>query len=46
MFFGLRENISPVITAAANLLILLSILLMTALEPLRRRSERLRGTRE
>jgi putative spermidine/putrescine transport system permease protein len=45
MFTGMRENISPVITAAASLLILLSVLLLTALELLRRRSERLRGIR-
>jgi putative spermidine/putrescine transport system permease protein len=45
MFTGMRENISPVITAAASLLILLSALLLTALELLRRRSERLRGIR-
>jgi putative spermidine/putrescine transport system permease protein len=45
MFTGMRENISPVITAAASLLILLSVLLLTALELLRRRSERLRGLR-
>jgi putative spermidine/putrescine transport system permease protein len=45
MFTGMREYISPVITAAASLLILLSVLLLTALELLRRRSERLRGIR-
>ena len=45
MFTGMRENISPVITAAASLLILLSVLLLTALELLRRRSEHLRGIR-
>ena len=45
MFNGIRENISPVITAAASLLILLSVLLLTALELLRRRNERLRGIR-
>ncbi len=45
MFTGMRENISPVITAAASLLILLSVLLLTALELLRRRNERLRGIR-
>jgi putative spermidine/putrescine transport system permease protein len=43
MFIGMRENISPVITAAASLLILLSVLLLTTLELLRRRNERLRG---
>lgn len=45
MFNGIRENISPVITAAASLLILLSVLLLTVLELLRRRNERLRGIR-
>lgn len=45
MFIGLRENISPVIAAAATLVILLSMLLLTALELLRRRNERLRGVR-
>ena len=45
MFNGIRENISPVIAAAASLLILLSVLLLTALELLRRRNERLRGIR-
>jgi putative spermidine/putrescine transport system permease protein len=45
MFNGMRENISPVITAAASLLILLSIVLLTTVELLRRRNERLRGIR-
>ncbi len=43
MFDGIRENISPTITAVATLLILLSILLLTVIELLRRRSLRLRG---
>jgi putative spermidine/putrescine transport system permease protein len=43
MFNGIRENISPVIAAAATLVILLSVLLLTVLELLRRRNERLRG---
>jgi putative spermidine/putrescine transport system permease protein len=46
MFDGIRENISPLITAVATLLILLSILLMTTMELLRRRSLRLRGVKE
>ena len=46
MFDGIRENISPLITAVATLLILLSILLMTVMELLRRRSLRLRGVKE
>ncbi len=43
MFSGIREEISPTILAVATLLILLSIALLTAVELLRRRSERLRG---
>jgi len=43
MFSGIREMISPTITAAATLLILFSIALLTSVELLRRRSERLRG---
>lgn len=45
MFNGIRENINPTITAAATLLILVSIALLTSLELLRRRQERLRGIR-
>jgi putative spermidine/putrescine transport system permease protein len=45
MFNGIRENISPTITAAATLLILVSVVLLTSLELLRRRQERLRGIR-
>jgi putative spermidine/putrescine transport system permease protein len=45
MFNGIRENISPVIAAAASLLILISVLLLFTLEMLRRRNERLRGLR-
>jgi putative spermidine/putrescine transport system permease protein len=43
MFTGLRETISPTILAAATILVTLSILLLTTVELLRRRSERLRG---
>ncbi|WP_338549527.1 ABC transporter permease [Roseovarius phycicola] len=43
MFTGLREQISPTILAAATILVTVSILLLTAVELLRRRSERLRG---
>ena len=43
MFTGLREQISPTILAVATLLVAISILLLTTLELLRRRSERLRG---
>ncbi len=45
MFSGIREIISPTITAAASLLIVFSIFLLTSVELLRRRSERLRGVR-
>jgi len=40
---GVRESISPTITAAAVVLILISIALMAVVELLRRRNERLRG---
>jgi putative spermidine/putrescine transport system permease protein len=43
MFIGLREQISPTILAVATLLVFISIALLTTLELLRRRSERLRG---
>ncbi len=43
MFIGLREQISPTILAVATLLVAVSIMLLTTVEILRRRSERLRG---
>jgi putative spermidine/putrescine transport system permease protein len=43
MFIGLREQISPTILAVATILVAISIALLTVLELLRRRSERLRG---
>lgn len=43
MWSGIREQISPTILAVATILVLISILLLTAIELLRRRSERLRG---
>ncbi|WP_101066951.1 ABC transporter permease [Roseovarius salinarum] len=43
MFTGLREQISPTILAVATILVTISILLLTTVELLRRRSERLRG---
>tara|TARA_R110002110_G_scaffold6407_26_gene31967 strand:+ start:99 stop:1277 length:1179 start_codon:yes stop_codon:yes gene_type:complete len=43
MFTGLREQISPTILAVATILVVLSIGLLTVVELLRRRSERLRG---
>lgn len=45
MFSGIREQISPTILAAASMLIVLSIFLLTAVELLRRRNERMRGIR-
>ena len=43
MFSGIREQISPTITAAATVLIIFSTVLLITVELLRRRSERLRG---
>lgn len=43
MFTGLREQISPTILAVATILVVVSIGLLTVVELLRRRSERLRG---
>jgi len=43
MFSGLRESISPTILAVATLLVTLSILMLTTVELLRRRSDRIRG---
>ncbi|SLN18755.1 Inner membrane ABC transporter permease protein YdcV [Roseovarius litorisediminis] len=43
MFTGLREQISPTILAVATILVIISIALLTTVELLRRRSERLRG---
>ena len=43
MFTGLREQISPTILAVATILVVVSIVLLTVVELLRRRSERLRG---
>jgi putative spermidine/putrescine transport system permease protein len=45
MFSGINENISLTITAAATLLIVMSVTLMVCVELLRRRSERLAGRR-
>jgi putative spermidine/putrescine transport system permease protein len=46
MWSGIRQEISPTILAAATCLVLISILLLTTLELLRRRSDRLRGIKE
>lgn len=43
MFSGIREQISPTILAVATLLVIVSIMLLTAVELLRRRGERMRG---
>ena len=43
MFTGLREQISPTILAVATILVGVSIMLLTTVELLRRRSERMRG---
>jgi putative spermidine/putrescine transport system permease protein len=45
MFSGIREMISPTITAAATVLVLFSTALLVTVELLRRRSEKLRGIR-
>ncbi|WP_404384525.1 ABC transporter permease [Caenispirillum salinarum] len=45
MFSGIRENISPTITAVATILTVLSVFLLSTLEALRRRGERLRGVK-
>lgn len=43
MWNGIREQISPAILAVATILVIISIALLTTVELLRRRSERLRG---
>ncbi|MFT6582207.1 MAG: putative spermidine/putrescine transport system permease protein [Alphaproteobacteria bacterium] len=43
MWNGIREQISPTILAVATILVIISIALLTAIELLRRRNERLRG---
>jgi putative spermidine/putrescine transport system permease protein len=43
MFNGIREAISPAILAVATILVIISVLLLTTVELLRRRSERIRG---
>jgi len=45
MWSGIREQISPTILAVATILVVISIGLLTAMELLRRRNERLRGIR-
>jgi putative spermidine/putrescine transport system permease protein len=43
MWAGIRQEISPVILCMATCLVVLSILLLSSVELLRRRSEKLRG---
>jgi putative spermidine/putrescine transport system permease protein len=43
MFNGIREAISPAILAVATILVVISVALLTTVELLRRRSDRLRG---
>ena len=43
MFGGIRENISPTITAVAVILTAVSVILLATIEGLRRRNERLKG---
>lgn len=43
MFSGIRESISPTILAVATLLVIFSIAMLTAVELLRRRNEKMRG---
>lgn len=43
MWAGIREQISPTILAMATILVFLSIGLLTAVELLRRRSDKMRG---
>ncbi|MCH8177115.1 MAG: ABC transporter permease, partial [Proteobacteria bacterium] len=43
MFSGIREQISPTILAVATILVIFSMALLTAVELLRRRNEKLRG---
>jgi putative spermidine/putrescine transport system permease protein len=45
MWTGLREQISPTILAVATILVVVSVALLTVIELLRRRNERLRGIR-
>ena len=43
MFSGIREHISPTILAVATMLVIVAIMLLTSVELLRRRNERMRG---
>ncbi len=43
MWAGIRQEISPTILSVATILVILSIILLTTVEMLRRRTERIRG---
>ena len=43
MWAGIRQEISPTILSVATILVILSIVLLTTVEMLRRRTERIRG---
>lgn len=43
MWAGIRQEISPTILSAATILVILAVILLTTVELLRRRSERIRG---
>ena len=43
MWSGLREQVSPTILAVATILVLISLAMLTSLEMLRRRVERLKA---
>lgn len=43
MWAGIRQEISPTILSAATVLVILAVILLTTVELLRRRSERIRG---
>lgn len=46
MFSGVREQINPTIIAAATVLVLFSVAMLSTFELLRRCSQRLRGIRD
>ena len=43
MWAGIRQEISPTILSVATVLVIFSIILLTTVEMLRRRTERIRG---
>jgi len=46
MFAGIRETYNPTIASVATMLIVVSVMLLVTMELLRRRNERLRGSRQ